>query len=170
MSYKWIGACFVIIGCGGFGFLVAAASKRDERHLRELQEAVEFMISELQYQLTPLPELIFRAAVYTTGGLRQVLTVLHTELGAQVAPNAESCMRTVLEKAQSLPVLTGNMLRLLGSSLGKFDLSGQISGLTLVKESCMENLQRLAKDRAERLRSYRTLGVCAGIALAILLI
>lgn len=170
MNYKWIGAIFVIVGCGGFGFLVASASKREEKHLRELLESLEFMISELQYRMTPLPDLLMNAIPYTSGALLLVFSALSEELKGQIAPDAESCMRTVLDKNQSVPVLTGNMLRLLSRSLGKFDLNGQISGLTLVKEACKENLQKLTKDRTGRLRSYRTLGVCAGIALAILLI
>lgn len=170
MNYKWIGAVLVIIGCGGFGFLVASASKQEEKHLRELLEAIAFMISELQYQLTPLPELLQRAADYTSGALKQVFSTLGEELSGQAAPDAESCVRSALEKCHSLPVLTGNILRFMGRSLGKFNLSGQMNGLILVKEACKENLQKLTKDRAERLRSYRTLGVCAGIALAILLI
>ena len=170
MNYKWIGAVLVILGCGGFGFLVADASKREEKHLRELLEVMEYMISELQYQLTPLPELMHRATDYTSGVLKQVFTTLCNELSGQAAPNAESCVRCTLEKHRTLPVLTGNILRFMGRSLGKFDLSGQINGLTLVKEACKENLQKLSKDRSERLRSYRTLGLCAGIALAILLI
>jgi len=170
MNYKWIGALLIVMGCGGFGFLVAAASKREEKHLQELYEALSFMISELQYRLTPLSELIARTAEHTSGSLWQVFSALDRELVGQIAPNAEACMRSVLEQTPSVPVLTGNMLRLLGKSLGKFDLTGQIAGLTLVKETCKENLQKLSKDRTERLRSYRTLGVCAGIALAILLI
>lgn len=170
MSYKWMGAIFIVLGCGGFGFLIASASKKEEKYLRELYEAITFMTAELQYRLTPLPELISRAAVYTSGTLWSVFSALDRELVGQVAPNAEECMKQALEKTESVPVLTGNALRLLGRSLGKFDLDGQISGLTMVKEACGENLQRLAKDQRERLRSYRTLGVCAGIALAILLI
>ena len=170
MSYKWIGAIFVILGCGGFGFLVASASKREEKHLGELLEAISFMTSELQYRMTPLPDLILRAGMCTSGTLKQVFTALGGELSAQVAPNAEFCVRAALEKNPALPALTGNTLRYMGRSLGKFDLTGQIEGLTLVKEACKENLQKLSKDRKERLRSYRTLGVCAGIALAILLI
>ena len=170
MNYKWLGAIFIVAGCGGFGFLIAAASKREEKYLRELYEAITFMTAELQYRLTPLPELISRASTHTSGTLWTVFSALDRELVGQIAPNAEECMRKALESAQGVPVLTGNALRLLGRSLGKFDLDGQISGLTIVKEACGENLQKLAKDRCERLRSYRTLGVCAGIALAILLI
>jgi len=170
MTWKWIGAVLVIVGCGGFGFLIAAGVKREERYLRELLEAMEFMTSELQYRMTPLPELIDRAACHTSGTLWQVFSALDRELATQIAPNAEACLRAALENTDGIPTLTGRVLRMLGRSLGKFDLAGQISGINFVKDACRENLNKLQKDKAERLRSYRTLGVCAGIALAILLL
>ena len=170
MNYKWIGAIFVILGCSGFGFMVAAGCKREEKYLRELYGALEFMAAELKYRLSPLPELIARGAEHTSGTLWQLFSVLDRELAGQIAPNAEECMRAALEQTPSIPPLTGKMLRMLGKSLGKFDISGQLSGIALVREACNENLKRLARDRAERLRSYRTLGICAGIAIAILLI
>ena len=170
MTWKLIGAVLVIVGCGGFGFLIAAGVKREERHLRELLEAMEFMTSELKYRMTSLPDLIYKASTYTSGVLWQVFSALDRELTTQIAPNAEACLKAAMEKTEGVPVLTGKVLRMLGRSLGKFDLAGQISGINFVKEACRENLERLAKDRKERLRSYRTLGVCAGIALAILLL
>lgn len=170
MTWKIIGAILVVAGCGGFGFLIAAGVKREERYLRELMEAMEFMTSELKYRMTSLPELISRAATHTSGALWQVFSALDRELTTQIAPNAEACLRAALEKTEGIPVLTGRVLRMLGRSLGKFDLAGQISGINFVKDTCRENLERLAKDKKERLRSYRTLGVCAGIALAILLL
>ena len=170
MNYKVIGAILVIVGCGGFGFLIANGCKREERYLRELYGALEFMAAELKYRLSPLSELINRAAEHTSGTLWQLFSVLDEELAGQIAPNAEACMREALAKTPSIPPLTGKMLRLLGKSLGKFDLSGQLAGIDLVREGCKENLERISTDRQERLRSYRTLGICAGIAIAILLI
>ncbi len=170
MNYKLLGAIFVILGCGGFGFLIAGGYKREERYLRELYGALEFMAAELKYRASPLSELVARGAEHTSATLWQLFSVLDQELAGQIAPNAEACMREALAKTPSIPPLTGKMLRLLGKSLGKFDVSGQLSGITLVRDACKENLQRLSRDRAERLRSYRTLGICAGIAIAILLI
>ncbi len=170
MSNKWIGALMIVLGCSGFGFLIADSTIREEKHLRELHEAVSFMLSELQYRLTPLPELIARAAENTSGPLWQVFSALDRELVGQVAPNAEACMQSALAQTPAVPALTGDMLVQLGRSLGRFDLNGQVAELTFVKEACKENLSKLSQDRTQRLRSYRTLGICAGIALAILLI
>ena len=62
------------------------------------------------------------------------------------------------------------MLLLLGRSLGRFDLSGQLKGLTSLRERCSREMQELHLDRDNRLRSYRVLGLCAGGALVILLV
>ena len=61
MSIKWIGAILVIVGCGGVGFSMAAAYRRQETALRELMGTLDFMSWELQFRLTPLPELCRRA-------------------------------------------------------------------------------------------------------------
>ena len=60
------------------------------------------------------------------------------------------------------------LLRQLGKTLGRFDLEGQLQGLQAVCAACLEARDSLQKDRDTRLRSYRTLGLCAGAALAIL--
>ena len=76
-------------------------------------------------------------------------------------------------------VLTGNWhipdslreeLKLMGKTLGRFDLDGQLRGLESVKDDCIRALEKLSDNRDVRLRSYETLGLCAGAALAILLI
>ena len=71
------------------------------------------------------------------------------------------------------PGIPGRLRRLiyqLGKSLGRFDLPGQLKGIAAAKESCKRELRELERNREQRLRSYRTLGLCAGAALAVLLI
>ena len=57
MSYKWIGAILIIVSCGVCGFSVAAGKRREERLLSQLMDVLQFMEADLQYRLTPLPEL-----------------------------------------------------------------------------------------------------------------
>ena len=61
-------------------------------------------------------------------------------------------------------------LRNLGISLGRFDLPGQLQGIHTARGECQSALDRLCSNRDNRLRSYETLGLCAGAALAILLL
>ena len=168
MNVKIIGAALIIAGCGGVGFSMAAAHRREEKSLRQLIRALDFMGCELQYRLTPLPELCRSAAAESGGAVSHLLVNLATEMEAQVAPDAASCMNAALSKTKGLPQRTRKNLMLLGSSLGQFDLQGQLTGLEAARKQCRRELDELSKDRDVRLRSYQTLGLCAGSALAIL--
>ena len=168
MNYKWIGAILVIAGCGGLGCSIASKYRQKERQLRQLMDALRYMESELQYRLTPLPELCRYAGKACSGILRDVFLNLSRELNWQTAPDACSCMNAALKRSRDLPPSLRRLLLQLGHTLGRFDLQGQIKGLQSVQASCETELDKLAQNRDIRLRSYQTLGLCAGAALAIL--
>lgn len=170
MGYKWIGAVLIILGCGGFGFSLAALHRREEQTLRQLISSIEYMTCELQFQMTPLPDLCLQAGREQRGVVGNVLMHLGEELDAQISPDVGSCMHAALTTAGEIPTKTLENLRLLGNSLGRFDLSGQLNALESVRASCRRDLEALTNNRDTRLRSYQTLGLCAGAALAILLI
>lgn len=170
MNSKWIGALFVLISCGGFGFSIARSYRRKEYLLRQLLTALEMMASELEYRLTPLPELSRKAAKDTGGLLRDVFLNMARELDWQSEPDAGSCMRAAMEKCPDLPACLRRPLRQLGQTLGRYDLPGQIQGIASVQDTCRRELERLERNRDARLRSYQTLGLCAGAALVILFI
>lgn len=170
MNFKWIGAILVIAGCGGFGFSMAAAHRKNEKLLRQLISVLNLMEWELQYRLTSLPELCRMAAKDVRGQLREVFLFLAEELEQQISPDAACCMTAALARSSDLPRNARQILRELGTSLGQFDLPGQLSGLDAVRSSCCKELEEMEKNRDSRLRGYETLGLCAGAALVILFI
>ncbi len=170
MSYKWIGAILIIGSCTGFGVSLAVHQKREELLLRQLSRILDEMLWELPFQLTPLPDLIRHAVAKNTGLIGNLFRGMADQLDRQVLPDALSCMEAELHDAVLAFPRLRKMLLLLGSSLGRFDLAGQLKGLSAVKEQCALELQELRTDRELRLRSYRVLGLCAGAALVILLI
>lgn len=170
MTIRIVGAALLILGCGSVGFQMAAAHVREERILRQLLRLLDYMECELQYHLTPLPELCRQAAEQEAGVLKGVFLRLAEELDNQMSPDVGRCMGYVLGRQQNLPPKTKKLLRLMGNSLGKFDLQGQIKGLESLRGECRRELKALEAGRASRLREYKTLGLCAGAALAILFI
>lgn len=170
MYIKWIGACLIVAGCCGCGCSIASAAKKEERLIRQLQRLLLFMESELEYRLTPLPELCAMTAEEASGVLRNIFQSLSVELRRQYAPSAASCMGEVLQQTARLPGRARKHLAYLGRSLGRFDLTGQLSGIRAVELACRDDLERLHTNWDVRLRSYRTLGICAGAALVILFI
>ena len=160
MSYKWIGAIFIVGSCGGFGIQLALHQKNEERLLEQLRGIMDEMLWEL-----------IRHAVHGKKGiLRDIFLELAIQLDRQVLPDAQSCMNAAMgDRVVGFPHLQ-SILSLLGQSLGRFDLSGQLKGLAAVGEKCREEIRELHLGRDVRLKSYRVLGLCAGAALVILLL
>ena len=170
MNLKWIGALMVILGCGGFGFSLAANTKREESMLYQLKNALRYMENELEFHMTPLPQLCRMTARTLKGKIQLVFLSLTEELESQIYPDASVCMLTTLGKNPDLPRSVRKTLKMLGKSLGCFDLSGQIRGLEASGEICSQELEYMKRNKYERLRGYRTLGLCAGAALTIILL
>ena len=167
MIYRIFGALLVFGGCGGFGFLMARSCRREERQLREYIRAMEYMLCELEYRATPLPQLCRKTAAVTEGELEQILSETARRLELGLDPEPSESVAAALDRRRD-PGPLDMLLRQWGSSLGCFDLEGQRRSL----EGCLKEaetvLRRQRQGLPSRVRSYQTLGLCAGAALTIL--
>lgn len=170
MSFKIIGVILVIAGFAGFGFVVVGSSRYYTSLLRQLIRALNTMECELQYRMTPLPELCIITADVCTGKLRAVFLGLSEKLKAYTAANASQCMLETVTNLSTIPKSIERILLILGDSLGRFDLEGQLKGISFVRSTCEDLLKSSILDQNVRLHSYQTLAICAGAALAILLV
>lgn len=170
MGYELLGAVLIVGGCGGFGICLGTSVRREIRELEGLLRGLELMENQLQYRLTPLPELCRMAGKEASGTVGRVFFQLSRELDRQTAPEAAGCMQAALKKYPGLSPELGRALARLGRDLGRFDLPGQLRGLERARERCYGLLENIRKNRGARLGEYRTLGLCAGAALAILLL
>lgn len=170
MGFRWVGAILIVFSCTGCGFSIAAGKRKEEHLLYQILHILQFMESELRYRLTPLPDLCRMAAGEVKGVLRDVFINLFRELNDRKMPDAGSCMAAVLTKNEEIPSTVRHLLSQLGYSLGRFDLEGQLEGLRAIQRRCEDSLGRIQQNRDERIRSYQTLGICAGAALAVILI
>ena len=170
MNYRWIGAALIIAACGGTGLSMAMADKREEQLLHQLSESLAYMASELEFRVTPLPQLCRKTAACSSGTIQKLFLSMAKELEEQTFPLASDCMRSALEQINDLPTSVRTLCRELGKTLGQLDLTGQLQGLSRVEDLCNHRCKRMENNREQRLRSYRTLSLCAGAALAILLL
>lgn len=160
----------IMVICGGFGFSVVSEYKREERALQQMIGALDYMQCELQYRLTPLPDLCRQASRQTGGCVQALFSRLAAELEDQISPDAAHCMSAALAASGDMPKRCAQAAQNLGKTLGRFDVEGQIRGMEAVRQDCRRSLSELASGREARLRSYQTLGLCAGAALVILFI
>lgn len=169
MYIKLTGAILIIAGCGGYGIMMAMTHRREVSALHQLVAVMERMICELEYRLTPLPELCRFGAEHTKGAVRTFFLSLAKAMDEQVSPDVGLCTVAALKETPGLPSHAAAQLQALGQTLGRFDLPGQLTSLERCKQSCLGQLEVLEHQQSQRLRSYQTLGFCAGAALAILL-
>ncbi len=169
MTIKLIGAVLTFATCGYLGFSRAAAYRREERELEQLVLALDFMEQELSFRMPDLPELCRISAGRVQGQVAKVLERLSESLEGQAVAEVGACMSQVLDGSTATQKAKSNF-RLLGKTLGRFDLQGQLSGLAAVKELCRRDLEGHRAHREEYIRCCRTLALCAGAALVILLI
>jgi stage III sporulation protein AB len=120
--------------------------------------------------MIPLPVLFHQVAEGSSGALKKFFQSVSEEMDAQISPDAGCCMKIVLEKSNDLPNRLHQALMMLGESLGQFDLEGQLKQIAAVKKHCESGLAAISDQRENRIRSYQTLGLCAGAALAILFV
>ena len=169
MIQRWIGAFCVFTACTGAGFQAACALRREKRLLWDTKRLLEKMESELSCRVATLPQLCM-AAEGCEKTLEEIYQMLSHELQRQTLPDANSCMELVLSRQGNLPASFMNLHRMLGQTLGKFDLQGQLEQIAAVKAACQAELDRVGAQCEGKMKSYRTLGLCAGAALAILLL
>ena len=89
---KVLGGVVVLLGCGYIGFASAAAINIEAVYLRRLYRALDYMSCELQYRLTPLPELCRKIAAECSGSLKTIFNMFSDELENQIAPDVKTCM------------------------------------------------------------------------------
>ena len=167
---KLFGVVFVIVGCGSVGFRIAANYKQEEKCLRQLIRILDYMEWELKYRLTPLPDLCRQVAAVFKDVTGDLFEKFACKMELQISTDLYQCMTNVVNCDSKLPNITKSEMVLLGKSIGRFDLEGQLKGIESVRQDCKRNLEMLSNNRDHRLRSYQTLGLCAGATLAILLI
>ena len=170
MVLKIVGAILVIAGCGSVGFKIAFNYRRDENALEQLVSILDFMHCQLQYRMTPLPSLCRQVATDFRNMPGCIFEELATKMELQTSTNIGQCMTSVLSGRRTIPAITRKKLIQLGNSMGRFDLEGQLKGLEAVQQDCIRILEEVRNNRDVRLRSYQTLSLCAGAALAILFI
>ncbi len=167
---KGIGAVLIVCACSACGFSMAGSYKHLESCLRELLSALEIMHCQMEYRLTPLPELCGILSSACRGAVGSVFGTLGNTLNDPDAGDVAECMVDALNQHPGLPAPCGKSLRRLGRTLGQTDLEPQLQGIRLEQDILREELERVVREQPGRIKSYRALGICCGAALAILLL
>lgn len=169
---KIIGVIFIVLSSLSVGLRYSYVVQQRCRTISQIIIAMRLLKSELCTRGTALPEAFGMLAAATSGSAAAYFSTAAKEMNRNrwMSPHDSLCMSesNLKEFSESDPVL--HILRDFASGIGKFDLDCQVQSLDNII-SRLEIVYRTAEqDKTVRSKTYRALGLCAGISLAILLI
>ena len=161
MSLAWL----CILCAGGLGFL------KRIRILERIVRLLDHMERELEFGREPLPEVFKKLSEKNTGELKAFLehAAVQMQQGKDnIAAVFAENVRTYLSEGD---LFAEDLQRLyaLGSELGYPDRQLQIHTVAVYRQEIKELLDELKKQYPQSCRLFRTLGMAAGILLAVLL-
>lgn len=170
MIIRWIGACCIVAGSGCIGIFHTMEHYRTVKFVRKIIIAAEYMERELRYRQLPIPELLLNTADYCGGVIKPLFTQFSKRISSQLDTDLSTAMNAVLFSFKSLPDVFSDLCRELSKSIGQFDIDGQLECLESLRTVCKAKLDALTDEQATKMRSFQTLALCTGAAVAILLI
>lgn len=162
-----MGILLVILGAAGTGGSMAWGVYRSNTLLRQLLAAMELLHSELSFRRTPLPEAMEALSKAGQGSTADFFRAMARDLHLRQERSVDAIMRKNLMRSSFTPPAR-RILQQLGSGLGQYDLEGQLRSVALAEKRLQERLDESRSQQSGRIRSYCTLGICAGLAIAIL--
>lgn len=164
---KVIGILLVIASTASVGFRLALSLKAHCDSLKQFLNALELLEDELSCNATPLVQAFFLTAEKTQGAIRNILQETAEQMESKRWLSPKTAMETAMVQTQNE---FEDILTELAEKLGRYDLDKQLSAIRFAKMQAENRLALAEKERSLKSKTYETLGICAGLSVAILLI
>lgn len=167
-----VGVIFIVASAGVMGFRVALAMRRRCEMLRQLMAALQLMKNEIAFCGTPLPKAFALMAASCEGPLERLFSQIAKDMDKRRWLTPLAAMQQALKTVPELPQgdRVSMILLELAGKLGKYDLESQRQGIEMALTQLEEERRTAEKERSVKSKTYETLGICAGLAVAILLL
>ena len=169
---KLVGILIIVLSAGSMGFRIAASLKKRCQLLRQLSSALQVLKNEISFCGTPLPQAFALMAVSVQDAPERVFSSVARQMEQRRWLTPQHAMEQALTEQPELgwDVDTADLLLKLAAGLGKYDRDSQMQTIERVGAELECLLQAAEQERSIRSRTYKTLGICAGLAVGILLI
>lgn len=170
---KWLAVAALVGGCALAGALKAGDLSERPKQLRDLQNGLQVLMTEIGYLTTPLPRALRAAGESVKGPVSHLWIQAADGLLAGKEQTFAALWERCLRASQPYLVLEPEdwrELELLGTFLGRSDRADQTLKLQVLVNR-LSSLEQQALTRKERLvRLYQYLGWAVGLSLALLLL
>lgn len=144
---------------------------KTQKVYRDALRATSFMKSEIECYLTPLHDIYEQLSHILPKPLGALFRVLNEH--ARRSLGLQPAVHFTRARHQMKPMLPQELTQIFAEMfdlLGRQDAVAQIRAISMAEERLNEALLRISSEKKERCRTYETIGICAGIALVIILV
>lgn len=170
MTIRMLGAIVLCLGASGIGFSASRTVRRTVKTMQQLKLALEMMRCEISYTLTPIARICRIAASGSEGEVHILFERLAAVFSGTYPEQDGWAKELIAATLHSVPPEVAETMAELIASFGRFGVSEQLRLIDLTLEKVQAALAQLDTDKKQRCRCYETLGICAGLAIAVLVL
>lgn len=170
---KMIGCILVILSSAGMGFFFSNEVKCRIEDLKELRKLITLLRGDIRYGNTPLPEAISAIARRHKGSYAPFFAKISSRLLELSGLTFQDIWKEAVENELSDTALSKKdkqQLLQFGDNLGYLDKDMQMNTLELFLSQLEEEIRELSKTVKEKSYLYNSLGIMAGIFIAIVML
>ncbi|MEW6523115.1 MAG: hypothetical protein AB1445_06010 [Bacillota bacterium] len=170
---KLAGAVLVVGAGAALGHAVSQRYRQRPRELQQFQRALELLVTEISYAVSPLPHALGRAGVGTTYPVREVFSGAASRLASGGLVTAGDGWTAALDAATPALSLNAADLEIIRSLGAVFSMPGAREQVRHLELACRRLAQHESAARADESRYARLalqLGVLGALALTIVLL
>lgn len=165
---RLIGVVFIVFSAGSVGVRIGFSLRQRCVFLQQLIKAFKLLENEIAFGSTPLPKAFALIGHASDGVVRRIFVGVSERMEKSRWMSPRKAMELTLETVDDKS--TDQILLDLSEKIGRYDLNAQIDGLKCAQVQTQSLLEELERERSVKSRTYKTLSLCAGLAVAILLI
>lgn len=150
------------------GFLFSKKYSNREKNLKEIKSALNIFETKIKYTYEPISE-IFKEI--SKNSKKEVSELFNNAANKMQNENAGQAWSETIDNANiDISKEDKNILKGLSKLLGKTSIEGQVSEIELTSNFLDKQIKIAEQERAKNEKLYKTLGICMGLVIVILLI
>ena len=150
------------------GFLFSKKYSNREKNLKELKSALNVFETKIKYTYEPIAEIFKEISKNSNQKIAELFLDASNKMNNM---NAGQAWNNAIEEC-NIEINKEDKIILKGLSklLGKTSLDGQVSEIELTSDFLDKQIKIAEQEKIKNEKLYRTLGICMGLVIVILLI
>jgi len=158
----------IFVTSTALGIMLANKYKDRVTDLKQMRSALNILKTKIVYTYEPLPEIFLEISSKFTNSIGEIFKLSSSKMKEKSAGTAWK--EALLETKTNMNKEDLKTIESLSKLLGKTDVDGQLSEIELLEKFIDEQIEKAEGEQRKNEKLYKSLGVIAGLAIAIILI